>query len=109
LQTELREIFRSKTSAEWMDFGGRVNTPIAPVNSPKTLPDDPQFQARLGWIPADRLGAEQLPFPVNYEGEEAPVPTKAPTLGEHTAAVLREVCEYDEARMAELRSSGALG
>src|SRR3954451_13197196 len=38
LQAELREIFRGRTSAEWLDFGGRVNTPIAPVNTPRSLP-----------------------------------------------------------------------
>ncbi len=29
---------RTKTAPEWIDFGGEVNTPIAPVNTPKTLP-----------------------------------------------------------------------
>ena len=33
LQAELRDIFKTKTSEEWMEFGGRVNTPIAPVNT----------------------------------------------------------------------------
>jgi crotonobetainyl-CoA:carnitine CoA-transferase CaiB-like acyl-CoA transferase len=109
LQTALREIFASRTSAEWMDFGGKVNTPIAPVNTPKTLPQDPQFQARLGFIPADELGADQLPFPVRFVDEELPWPRKAPEAGEHTYEVLRAVCDYDDAQIAELRRSGALG
>jgi crotonobetainyl-CoA:carnitine CoA-transferase CaiB-like acyl-CoA transferase len=109
LQIELRAIFRTKTSAEWMTFGGQVNTPIAPVNTPKTLPDDPQFADRLGWIPASRLGADQLPFPVKYVDGELPTPTKAPTVGEHTDDVLRSVCGYDDARIADLRDAGALG
>ena len=53
LQRELRDIFRTKTSAEWLDFGNRVNTPIAPVNTPQTIAADPQFQHRLPWIPID--------------------------------------------------------
>src|SRR3954447_20839028 len=109
LQAELRDIFKTKTSDEWMEFGGRVNTPIAPVNTPQNLQHDPQFQARLGWIPASRLGAEQLPFPVKYLDEELPTPTKAPTLGEHTDDVLRSVLAYDDARIAQLREAGALG
>src|SRR3954447_20889821 len=72
LQRELREIFATRTSADWMEFGGRVNTPIAPVNTPQTLPDDPQFQARFGWIPASRLGADQLAFPVKFGDGELP-------------------------------------
>jgi len=109
LQRELRGIFAGRTSAEWMEFGGKANTPIAPVNTPKTLPRDPQFADRLGWIPAARLGADQLPFPVRFVGEELPVPEKAPTVGEHTYEVLRAVCDYDDAEIAQLRSSGTLG
>jgi crotonobetainyl-CoA:carnitine CoA-transferase CaiB-like acyl-CoA transferase len=109
LQAELREIFATRTSAEWMEFGGKVNTPIAPVNTPKTLADDPQFAARLGWIPATRLGAEQLGFPVKFVGEQLPVPEKAPTVGEHTEVVLRDLCGYDDATIAALRDAGALG
>src|SRR3954447_17079136 len=59
-QAELRDFFAARTSAEWMDFGGRVNTPIAPVNTPKTLPSDPQFADRLRRIPAERLRAHPL-------------------------------------------------
>ena len=109
LQAELRDIFATRTSAEWMDFGGRVNTPIAPVNSPKTLPADPQFQDRLGFIPASQLGADELAFPVRFIGEELPVPHKAPTVGEHTYEVLRAAADYDDAKVAEVRESGALG
>jgi crotonobetainyl-CoA:carnitine CoA-transferase CaiB-like acyl-CoA transferase len=109
LQAELREIFATKTSAEWMEFGGRVNTPIAPVNTPKTLADDPQFADRLGWIPAEQLGAEQLGFPVRFVGETLPVPDKAPAAGEHTYDVLRAVCDYDDEQIAALRRSGVLG
>jgi crotonobetainyl-CoA:carnitine CoA-transferase CaiB-like acyl-CoA transferase len=109
LQAELREIFATRTSAEWMEFGGKVNTPIAPVNTPKTLADDPQFAARLGWIPATRLGADQLGFPVKFVGEQLPVPEKAPTVGEHTEVVLRDLCGYDDATIAALRDAGALG
>jgi crotonobetainyl-CoA:carnitine CoA-transferase CaiB-like acyl-CoA transferase len=109
LQAELRKIFAERTSDELMEFGGRVNTPIAPVNSPKTLPADPQFGARLGWIPAEQLGADQLPFPVRWVDEELPVPVKAPTVGEHTYEVLRAACDYEDIEIAELRQSGALG
>ncbi len=109
MHRELRDIFRTKTSAEWLEFGGRVNTPIAPVNSPKTIADDPQFQDRLPWLPRERLGAEQLPFPVKLVDGELPVPTKAPTLGQHTDEVLHEVLGYDDARLAALRDAKALG
>lgn len=109
LRTHLREIFATRTSAEWVEFGGRVNAPIAPVNTPKTLPHDPQFQARLEWMPADRLGADQLSFPVKFREERLPLPTRAPAVGEHTATVLANVCGYDDEDLAALRAAGAFG
>jgi crotonobetainyl-CoA:carnitine CoA-transferase CaiB-like acyl-CoA transferase len=109
LQAELRDIFRERTTAEWVAFGGEHNTPIAPVNTPRTLADDPQFRHRLPFLPRERLGAEQLPSPIKLIDESLPVPTRAPTVGEHTEQVLREVLDYDDDRLAALRAAGALG
>lgn len=109
LQRELRDIFASRTSQQWLDFAGEVNTPIAPVNTPANIGDDPQFSARLGWIPASELGADQLPTPVKIVGDTLPNPTHAPTVGEHTDEVLREVAGYDDAKIVELRKTGAVG
>ena len=109
LHRELRDIFKTRTSAEWIAFSNEVNTTIAPVNTPKTIADDPQFQARLPWIPRERLGADELPIPIKVLDAEQPVPTKAPTVGEHTSEVLSEVLGYDDAKVASLRESGAFG
>ena len=54
-------------------------------------------------------GADMLLFPLHVEGEELPVPTKAPEVGEHTEEVLRDVLGYDDAKLASLRDAGALG
>ncbi len=109
LQAILKEIFLTKTAAEWLAFGDEVNTPLAAVNSPKTIDDDPQFQDRLPWLPADALGCEQLPSPIKFVGEEHPVPTKAPTVGQHTDEILAKVLGYGDDRIAELRAAGAFG
>jgi crotonobetainyl-CoA:carnitine CoA-transferase CaiB-like acyl-CoA transferase len=109
LQAELRDIFKTRTSAEWIEFGNEKNFPIAPVNSPKTIADDPQFQDRLPWYPASEHGAEMLPFPVKFLGEELPPPGMAPTVGEHSEEVLREVLGYDDEKIAKLREAGVFG
>ena len=109
LQAVLRDIFRTKTSAEWLAFADEFNTTIAPVNTPQNVIDDPQFQDRFTWASAEQLGAEQLLFPLHIAGEELPVPSMAPTPGEHTDAVLTEVLGYDPDRVAAIRASGALG
>jgi crotonobetainyl-CoA:carnitine CoA-transferase CaiB-like acyl-CoA transferase len=109
LRRELQEIFRTKTSAEWLIFGGEVNTPIAPVNTPATIGDDPQFRARMDWIPRDRLGAEQLPNPLKMVDGSLPLPSKAPEVGEHTAEILKDVLGYDDLQITELRETGVFG
>jgi len=109
LQRELREIFKARSSAEWIRLGEEKNFPVAPVNTPKTIADDPQFRERMPWIPRARLATEQLPFPVKFVEETLPEPSRAPTVGEHAEEVLREVLGYDAERLARLRDSGALG
>jgi crotonobetainyl-CoA:carnitine CoA-transferase CaiB-like acyl-CoA transferase len=109
LRSALREIFASRTSAEWVQLGERVNTPIVNVNTPQTIADDPQFQDRFPWLPREVLGAEQLPSPIKLIDETLAVPTKAPTVGQHTDDVLRDVLDYDDDKIASLRATGALG
>jgi crotonobetainyl-CoA:carnitine CoA-transferase CaiB-like acyl-CoA transferase len=109
LQRELRDIFKTKTSAQWIEFGSEQNTPIAPVNTPKTLAQDPQFKDRFPLLPHEQHGAEMLPFPVKFLDEELAPPSVAPTVGEHNDAVLSEVLGYDADRIAALKKSGALG
>jgi crotonobetainyl-CoA:carnitine CoA-transferase CaiB-like acyl-CoA transferase len=109
LQAILRDVFRTKTSLEWLDFADEHNVPIAPVNNAKNIVDDPQFQDRFPLYTVDQLGAEQLPLPVNVIGEDPPVPTRAPDVGQDTDAVMTEVLGYDTARLDELRAAGAFG
>ena len=109
MQRELRDVFRTKTSAEWLEFGDRVNTPIAPVNNAKNVVDDPQFQDRLPLFTTEQVGCEQLPLPVKFFDEELPTPTHAPTVGQQTDEVLSDVLGLGEDRLAALRDQGILG
>ncbi len=109
LRRELRDIFRTRTATEWIAFGTEADFPVAPVNSPKTIASDPQFEDRFHWIGRERLGAEQLPTPLKFVGEELPVPEHAPTVGQHTDEVLRDLLGWDEARIGESRARGGLG
>jgi len=109
LQAVLKEVFGTKTSAEWLAFADEHDVPLAPVNTAKTIVDDPQFRDRFPLYAVDQLGAEQLPLPLKVAGEELPVPTKAPVAGQDTDAVLRDVLGYDDARIAELREARTFG
>ena len=108
LKRALTGIFAARPTAYWIDLGREHNTPIAPVNTPATIRDDPQFQARLPWIPKERLEADMLPFPVRMEGDLLAPPEAAPTAGQHTEDILRQVAGYDSDRIAALRAAGAV-
>jgi len=110
LRRELAAIFATRTTAEWVAFGRRVNTPICPVNSVKTIPQDPQFQARMPMRSWREAGTDLMPSPIKPIGEALPVPAPAARApGRDTDDVLRNVLGYDDARIAALRRSGALG
>ncbi len=109
LQAILRDVFRTKTSEEWIRLGDEQEFPIAPVNTPKTIAEDPQFQERFPLYPHKDHGADMLPFPVKYPGETLPAPSWAPTVGQHTDQVMTKVLGYDADRLAQLRENGAFG
>jgi crotonobetainyl-CoA:carnitine CoA-transferase CaiB-like acyl-CoA transferase len=109
LQAVLTEVFGSRTTAEWVAFGDQHNTPIAPVNTPQSILQDPQFRHRFTWFPKELLDADMLGFPVKIGGADLPVPTRAPAPGQHSAEVLRDVAGYGAQRLSKLRADGILG
>jgi crotonobetainyl-CoA:carnitine CoA-transferase CaiB-like acyl-CoA transferase len=109
LRVILRDVFKTRTTAEWLAFGLEHNTPIAPSNSPKTLLDDPQFKDRMPLLPASVVGADMLPTPIKFVGETLPMPTKAPTVGQHTEEVLRDVLGWNDEQIEKARAAGAFG
>jgi crotonobetainyl-CoA:carnitine CoA-transferase CaiB-like acyl-CoA transferase len=110
LRRELAAIFATRTTAEWIAFGQRVNTPLCPVNTVKTITRDPQFQARLAMRPYQEAGTDLMPSPIKLIGEALPVPTiAAREPGRDSDEVLRNVLGYDDAKIGALRRSGALG
>jgi len=109
LRVILRDVFATKSTQEWLAFGLEHNTPIAPANTPKTLYDDPQFQDRFDLLPAKEVGADMLGTPIKFVDETLPMPTKAPTVGQHTEQVLRDVLGWDDGQIAAARAAGAFG
>jgi crotonobetainyl-CoA:carnitine CoA-transferase CaiB-like acyl-CoA transferase len=109
LRVILRDEFVKRTTQEWLAFGLEHNTPIAPANSPKTLYDDPQFKARFELLPASEVGADMLPTPIKFVDERLPMPTKAPTVGQHTEQVLRNVLGWSDEQIEAARAAGAFG
>jgi crotonobetainyl-CoA:carnitine CoA-transferase CaiB-like acyl-CoA transferase len=110
LRRELASIFATRTTADWIAFGLEKNTPICPVNTVKTVPRDPHFQARLPLRPHREAGTDLMPSPIKLVGESLPTPSiAARNPGRDTDEVLRDVLGYDATRIAALRNAKAIG
>ena len=105
LSPVLDEVFRGRTSAEWLGVLGAAGVPCAPVNDvPAALEE-----ARLVEYEHPRLGTvRQVGSPLRLSGQEQTV-RPAPARGEHTEQVLVEVCGYEAARIRALAESGVFG
>lgn len=108
LRAILTEIFKTKTTEEWIAFGNEHNTPIAPIHTPKTVIEDPQFKHRFSWMPHEQYDADMLPYPVKFEGGDLPLPSKAPDVGQHTDEVLAQFAGYDAEKIKQLREAGVV-
>ena len=95
-----------RTTAGALDELGRASIPAAPVLTPQQALDDPHV-CQMGFFePIDYPG---LPRPapiaraaVSLSATPGGIRTRAPTLGEHTDAILAGL-GYGEAEIAELR------
>ena len=80
-------------------FADEHNTPIAPVNTPQTIADDPQFQDRFD---VDAVRAARAPTSCRSRcksrARSCRCRRRRPTVGEHTDEVLRDVLGYDDAK-----------
>jgi crotonobetainyl-CoA:carnitine CoA-transferase CaiB-like acyl-CoA transferase len=102
--------FAERTTAEWLRALAEAGVPSAPVNEVAAAFEDPQVQARGALVEAEHpsLGTvRQVASPLRL-GDEAPE-RRAPVRGEHTEAVLAEVCGYSEERLRELADAGVFG
>jgi len=111
VREQIREIFLTKTTAEWMQALDAAGAPASPVQFPEELADDPQVRA-LGIMQSfehELTGPEELVGPIlEMPGVDIGSPLPPPPLDRHTDEVLAEVgLSADE--IASLRASGAIG
>ena len=85
--------------------------PSGPVNDVAGALADPQVAAREGIVGYEHpvLGpVRQIATPLRVGPEPKPV-GRAPFRGEHTNALLAELCGYPPERIAALRAAGVFG
>lgn len=109
LADRLRPVLASRTTADWLATFEAEGVPVSLVGSVHDLPGDPQLEAN-GIItkPVDDIGADYvINHPVNVDAVRRVGVKRAPDVGEHTDAVLKEL-GYDTAAIDALRDSGVV-
>ena len=107
---ELRELFRTRTRAEWVALLHEADVCAGPVLGLDEVVRDPQLVRRglFAEIEHPKLGpVRQVAFPVQLSETPARLRTPPPELGEHTDEVLRGL-GYDAPTIAALRQDGVV-
>ena len=111
LRAEIARILVHHTTTEWIEKLDAEGVPCGPI---QTIPEafaDPQI-AHLDLtrtVQHDELGAlDLIRNPVTMSRTSSELRTPTPALGEHTDEILAEL-GYDDSKIAEIRSLGAVG
>lgn len=110
LVAKLKEIFLGDTADNWIERLVAHGVPAGRVNTVAEALEDPQSAARgvVQELSHRTLGnVHHLTSPFRIDGNRV-LAEHAPELGRDSAALLRELCGYDDARLAELVEQGAI-
>lgn len=107
----LRPLFRARRSEDLLRRLRASRVPASRVNNVLEAFEDPQAEARASIVTYEhpRLGRiREVASPLRLSGDEREY-APAPSRGEHTEAVLSELCGYDHKRLEQLAQDGAFG
>ncbi|MEK7437221.1 MAG: CoA transferase [Pseudomonadota bacterium] len=111
LVSTLQQVFLTRTYEEWEELLVENGIPVGAINNLAEVAEHPQVKARgtLIEIEHPRAGKLRMPgVPVRLSDTPGSVRTPAPTLGQHTDEVLRDLLGLSEREIATLRSAGAV-
>ena len=112
LRAILTGIFAQDLRENWVTKLKSANIPVGYLRTVEEAFDSPEVRKRhrLSQIPHPVAGfVPNIEPPLHLGLTPAADPVAAPTLGEHTKAVLRKTLGYDDARIAVLARAGAFG
>ena len=101
----LNEIFRTKTTAEWIDVLRANGIRYAPVRDHAEIIADPDSWENGYLSEAD--GTRYVRVPVAFSESDTVQPTPPPALGAHTFEVLDDI-GYTGEQIADLAASGVI-
>ena len=107
----LEAVVAVRSRDEWVRLLSGAGLSVAPVNTLDEAVRDAQVRSRRMIVEVEHpeggsYEATGNPFKLSDAGEERFTPP--PTLGQHTADVLRDVLGYDDQRIAELYANGSV-
>jgi crotonobetainyl-CoA:carnitine CoA-transferase CaiB-like acyl-CoA transferase len=108
LREELDLIFATRTRSEWVELFIEHDVAGAPVYVGGETHADPHFATRGLWLDPKTHGLRLVGPPLRIDGEIAVSARAAPSGGQHTEEVLRNLLGYRDDRIAQLRRSGAI-
>ena len=107
----IQEIFRKKTTAEWLALLEGAGVPNGPINDIAQVFQEPQVRARGVKIELEHAVAGKLPLvasPMRFSGTPLEYRLPPPLLGEHTDEILKGILGKSDAEIARLRAEGVL-
>ena len=110
IRAELRAIFLTRTRQEWWRFFQDKGTAVAPVLTLDEVSHDPQVRQRQMLLELELPnGGKTVHYGIamKLQGTPGKVRSLPPGESQHTTAVLKRL-GYDDARIQELRASGAV-
>jgi len=107
LEAELSAALVKRTRADWLSAFAAADVPAGPVNDIAAVVADPQVRAR-GMIGDVSGSGSYVSQPIRFSTYANIPDLPAPSLGEHTEAVLSEY-GYTADEIAAMRAEGAIG
>jgi crotonobetainyl-CoA:carnitine CoA-transferase CaiB-like acyl-CoA transferase len=103
------ELFATRPMAHWHETFGGVHVTFGEVRGPQEVINDPQLAANAIVVPLEGAGklTTTISSPFQVHGVDKTPARRAPELGEHTEAILREL-GFGAKDIDGLRASGAV-
>lgn len=106
LRPLIAEPMKNRTTKEWQDMLDDSGVPNGPINTIDKVIEDPQVIARKMIVEVEHPIAGKLKtpgIPIKLSDTPGKIRNVSPILGEHTAEILKEILEYDNEKIEELK------
>ena len=106
LRPILGEAMKKKTTEEWQEILDKAGVPNGPINTVDKVVADPQVLAREMIMEIDHPveGKLKVPgIPIKLSETPGDIRMTSPLLGQHTEEILKELLNYDDAKIDELK------